>query len=340
MQILVCGGAGYIGSHCADLLLEKSYSVVVVDNLSTGHRKAVPDKAIFYHGDIRSGEFLDKVFSENSISTVMHFSACSLVGESAQNPFKYYSNNTYGTLCLLEAMNRNGVKKIIFSSTAAVYGEGKGSKEKLLTEEHDTNPTNCYGETKLAIEKMLSWVEKAYNIKHVIFRYFNVAGAYPQGKIGEDHNPETHLIPLVLKTALGQREQIEIFGNDYATPDGTCIRDYIHVMDLVECHILAIDYLESKFKNKVEGNNSNTFNLGYGRGFSVKEIINTCEKVTQKTIKKKQGQRRIGDPACLIADSNKAIVQFNWKFNYNNLEDIITSAYHWHENFKNGYEKK
>ena len=340
MQILVCGGAGYIGSHCVALLLEKGYSVVVVDNLSTGHRKAVPDKAIFYYGDIRDGEFLDTVFSENSISTVMHFSACSLVGESAQNPFKYYSNNTYGTLCLLQAMNRNRVKKIIFSSTAAVYGEGKGNEGELLREEDDTNPTNCYGETKLAIEKMLSWVEKAYDIKHVIFRYFNVAGAHSQGKIGEDHNPETHLIPLVLKTALGQREQIEIFGKDYATPDGTCIRDYIHVMDLVECHILAIDYLESKVKNKMEGNNSNIFNLGYGRGFSVKEIINTCEKLTQKTIKKKQGQRRIGDPACLIADSNKAIAQFNWKFSYNNLEEIITSAYRWHKNFKNGYEKK
>ena len=263
MNVLVCGGAGYIGSHTVYELIERGHSVVVVDSLIKGHKAAVHNDAKFYLGDIRDEEFMDKVFKENNIDAVIDFAAFSLVGESVNEPFKYYENNVYGTLKLLETMERAGVKKIVFSSTAATYGEPEND---IIVESDKTNPTNPYGETKLTVEKMLKWADNAYGIKFVALRYFNAAGAHISGKIGEDHSPETHLIPIILQTALGQREKMFIFGDDYDTPDGTCVRDYIHVTDLADAHIKA---LEKLFKT----NESGIYNLGNGKGFSVKEVI-------------------------------------------------------------------
>ena len=260
MNVLVCGGAGYIGSHTVYELIERGHSVVVVDSLIKGHKAAVHNEAKFYLGDIRDEEFMDRVFKENNIDAVIDFAAFSLVGESVNEPFKYYENNVYGTLKLLEAMERAGVKKIVFSSTAATYGEPEND---IIVESDKTNPTNPYGETKLTVEKMLKWADNAYGIKFVALRYFNAAGAHISGKIGEDHSPETHLIPIILQTALGQREKMFIFGDDYDTPDGTCVRDYIHVTDLADAHIKA---LEKLFKT----NESGIYNLGNGKGFSVK----------------------------------------------------------------------
>ncbi|MED4983159.1 UDP-glucose 4-epimerase GalE, partial [Parageobacillus thermoglucosidasius] len=280
-MILVCGGAGYIGSHAVYRLVEKGEKVVVVDNLQTGHREAVHPDAIFYQGDIRDRAFLRDVFRKHEIDTVIHFAANSLVGESMQEPLKYYDNNVYGTQVLLEVMNESSVKQIVFSSTAAVYGE---PKQIPIVETDPTMPTNTYGETKLAVEKMMKWVEQAYGIRYISLRYFNVAGAYGT-LIGEDHDPETHLIPLILKVPLGQREAIHIFGDDYDTHDGTCIRDYIHVLDLVDAHILAVEKLRS-------GAESNVYNLGNGNGFTVKEVIEAARKVTGHPIPARVMARR------------------------------------------------
>lgn len=328
MNVLVCGGAGYIGSHTVYELIERGHSVVVVDSLIKGHKAAVHNEAKFYLGDIRDEEFMDRVFKENNIDAVIDFVAFSLVGESVNEPFKYYENNVYGTLKLLEAMERAGVKKIVFSSTAATYGEPEND---IIVESDKTNPTNPYGETKLTVEKMLKWADNAYGIKFVALRYFNAAGAHISGKIGEDHSPETHLIPIILQTALGQREKMFIFGDDYDTPDGTCVRDYIHVTDLADAHIKA---LEKLFKT----NESGIYNLGNGKGFSVKEVIEKAKKVTGKDFKVEIEARRSGDPSTLIASSEKAIKELGWKPKFNTLDKIIETAWNWHKDHKNGYE--
>lgn len=330
MSILVCGGAGYIGSHTVHKLISQNKDVVIVDNLQSGHRKAVHEKAKFYKGDIRDSEFLDKVFTENNIESVIHFAANSLVGESVEKPLLYFNNNVHGMQVLLESMVKHNVKNIVFSSTAAVYGE---PKRIPILEDDETNPTNPYGESKLIMEKMMKWVNKAYGINYVSLRYFNVAGALEDGSIGEDHHPETHLIPLILQVPLKKREFITIFGDDYATPDGTCIRDYIHVLDLADAHIKAVEYLES-------GNESNIFNLGNGVGFSVKEMITAAEEVTKQNIKVVQGERRAGDPAQLVASSAKAKEILKWSPKYTNVKDIIAAAWIWHTKHPNGFEDR
>lgn len=326
MAILVTGGAGYIGSHTVAALLERGEEVVVIDSLQTGHKEALLGGKL-YEGDLRDKELLKKLFAENQIEGVIHFAANSLVGESMQNPGKYYDNNMYGTLCLLEAMNEAGVRRIVFSSTAATYGE----PEKTPIEETDrTEPTNVYGETKLMMERMIRWYDRVLNVRYVALRYFNAAGAHESGKIGEDHRPETHLIPIVLQTALGQRSHISVFGEDYPTEDGTCIRDYLHVSDLADAHLRAIDYLKNDGKSDV-------FNLGSGSGFSVREIIETARKVTGKEIPVKTEPRRAGDPAILIASSQKAREVLGWTPARENIETIIASAWNWHQSRPDGY---
>jgi UDP-glucose 4-epimerase len=325
-MILVCGGAGYIGSHAVYRLIEKGEKVIVVDNLQTGHREAVHPEAVFYQGDIRDRAFLRDVFRKHEIDTVIHFAANSLVGESMQEPLKYYDNNVYGTQVLLEIMNEFGVKQIVFSSTAAVYGE---PKQIPIVETDPTMPTNTYGETKLAMEKMMKWVDRACGIRYISLRYFNVAGAYGT-LIGEDHDPETHLIPLILKVPLGQREEIHIFGDDYDTHDGTCIRDYIHVLDLVDAHILAVEKLRS-------GVESNVYNLGNGNGFTVKEVIEAARKVTGHPIPARVMARRPGDPAKLVASAEKAKRELGWEPKHTSIIDIVASAWEWHQAKPNGY---
>ncbi|MCQ4086249.1 UDP-glucose 4-epimerase GalE [Saccharibacillus sp. JS10] len=326
MAILVTGGAGYIGSHTVAALLERGDEVVVIDSLQTGHKEALLGGKL-YEGDLRDKELLKKLFAENEIEGVIHFAANSLVGESMQNPGKYYDNNMYGTLCLLEAMNEAGVRRIVFSSTAATYGE----PEKTPIEETDrTEPTNVYGETKLMMERMIRWYDRVLDIRYVALRYFNAAGAHDSGKIGEDHRPETHLIPIVLQTALGQRSHISVFGDDYPTADGTCIRDYLHVSDLADAHLRAIDYLKN-------GGESDVFNLGSGSGFSVHEIIEAARTVTGKEIPVQTEPRRAGDPAVLIASSEKARRVLGWNPSREQIETIIGSAWSWHQSRPNGY---
>ncbi|WP_239618482.1 UDP-glucose 4-epimerase GalE [Cohnella mopanensis] len=328
MAVLVTGGAGYIGSHAVAALLEKGEQVVVVDNLYQGHKNAVLGGKL-YEGDLRDADFLARVFQENDIDGVIHFAANSLVGESMKDPGKYYHNNVYGTLCLLEQMQKAGVSRIIFSSTAATYGE----PEKVPIDEYDrTVPTNAYGETKLAMEKMIRWFDIAHGIKFVSLRYFNAAGAHASGQIGEDHSPETHLVPLVLQVALGQREHISVFGDDYPTEDGTCIRDYVHVSDLADAHILALDRLR-------EGGESAIYNLGSGAGYSVKQVIDVSRQVTGHPIPAKFEPRRSGDPAVLIASSERARKELGWTPRRDKLEDIVSSSWEWHRAHPNGYEK-
>lgn len=327
MAILVCGGAGYIGSHAVRALLAKNKEVVVVDNMQTGHVEAVPENVKLELGDLRDKEFIDRVFKNNKIDGVIQFAADSLVGESMIVPDKYFENNVMGTMNLLNAMKKYGVKNIVFSSTAATYGE---PKRVPIVETDETNPTNPYGESKLMVEKMLKWYDSAYGIKYTALRYFNVAGAYETGEIGEDHSPETHLIPIILQVALGKREKIGIYGDDYPTEDGTCIRDYVHVMDLVDAHILALDRL-------AKGNESAIYNLGNGEGFSVKEVIEAARRVTKHPIPAEVSPRRAGDPARLVASSEKAIKELGWKPKYSSLEDMIATAWKWHKNNPEGY---
>jgi UDP-glucose 4-epimerase len=329
MSILVLGGAGYIGSHAVYQLIDQNFDVVVVDNLQTGHADAVHPKAKFYQGDIRDKSFLQKVFENEQIDGVIHFAASSLVGESMTNPIKYFDNNVYGTQVLLDVMKDYGVKNIVFSSTAATYGE---QKVMPITEEAATIPTNTYGETKLTMEKLMKWCDSAYGIKYVSLRYFNVAGARATGEIGEDHHPETHLIPVVLQVALEQREHISVFGDDYDTEDGTCIRDYIHVEDLIAAHILALRYLQN-------GGDSNVFNLGSSKGFSVKEIVEAVREVTGHSIPAKLEGRRAGDPSTLIASSEKAKQILGWKPARTSIHQIIQDAWNWHRTNPNGYKK-
>ena len=330
MKIVVLGGAGYIGSHTVYELVDAGNDVIIIDNLETGHIEAVHPKAKFYQGDLRDRGFVDSVFdAEKDIDAVIHFAANSLVGESMTNPLKYYDNNLCGTKVLLESMVAHGLDKIVFSSTAATYGE----PEKIPIEETDrTEPTNTYGETKLSMEKMFKWTGLAHGLRFVSLRYFNACGAHVSGGIGEAHNPESHLIPLILQVPLKKREAISIFGDDYDTKDGTCVRDYIHVTDLAQAHILAVKYL-------MEGGKSDIFNLGNGVGFTVKEVIETARKVTGDPIKAVVSPRRAGDPARLIASSEKAKKILGWKPEHADLEEIIATAWNWHKNHPNGYAK-
>lgn len=328
MAILVCGGAGYIGSHMVAELLENKEEVVILDNFEKGHKDALLGGKL-YVGDLRDKEILNKVFTENKIDAVIDFAAYSLVGESMTEPLKYFNNNVYGTISLLEAMKEHGVKYIVFSSTAATYGE---PKIVPIEENSDTIPTNAYGESKLLVEKILRWCDSAYGIKYTALRYFNAAGAHVSGQIGEDHSPETHLIPLILDVALGNREKIMMFGDDYNTKDGTCVRDYIHVTDLAKAHLLALKRLKN-------GGESTAYNLGNGTGFSVKEVVEVARKVTGHEIPAEVAPRRAGDPATLIASSERAIKELGWEPKFNDLETIISTAWKWHSSHPQGYEK-
>jgi len=326
VNILVCGGAGYIGSHMVYMLLQNGFNVIVIDNLQTGHVQAIDKRAKFYFADIRDKKTLDKIFKENRVDLVMHFAANALVIESMKDPLLYFDNNTYGMQILLKSMIENHVDKIIFSSTCATYG----IPEKLpISELTPTNPINPYGESKLMMEKIMRWVDQIHNIKFVSLRYFNAAGASLDASIGEDHKIETHLIPLVLQVPLNKRKFVNICGNDYPTKDGTCIRDYIHVLDLVDAHLRAAEYL-------LNGKSSNIFNLGNGNGFSVKEIINTARKVTGFDIEARVIERREGDPPELVATNEKARSILNWNPKYG-IEDIISTAWNWHKSHPLGY---
>lgn len=328
MAVLILGGAGYIGSHTVYEFLDRNLDVVVADNLQSGHIEALHPDARFYRGDIRDKDFLDNLFKKENIDSIIHFAANSLVGESMQDPLKYYDNNLYGTMVLLKSMVENNVKKIVFSSTAATYGEPENIP---ILETDKTNPTNTYGETKLSMEKMFKWVSLAHGVNFVSLRYFNACGAHKSGKIGEDHSPETHLIPIVLQVANKKRQSVNIFGNDYQTPDGTCIRDYIHVSDLAVAHYLALEYLN-------KGGKSDIFNLGNGVGFSVKEVIDASREVTGDKIPAIVSKRREGDPKTLIASSDKARNILGWQPKYTDLKEIIQTAWMWHKNHPEGYK--
>ena len=322
MKVLVTGGAGYIGSHAVKVLLSKGYEVVVVDNLETGHKEAVDERAKLYIGDIADDALMHKVFTENDIIGVIHFAAYSLVGESMSNPHKYYENNVGKTNHLLQSMVKHNVLNMVFSSTAATYGEPESVP---ILETDKQVPTNVYGQTKLSMEQMIAWYGKIFNLKHVALRYFNVAGAIEDGSIGEAHNPETHLIPIILQVANNKREKLSVFGDDYPTKDGTCIRDYIHVLDLCDAHVLALEYL-------INGNSSDMFNLGSGEGFSVLEMIEAARKVTTHPIPTVISPRRAGDPAVLIASSEKAKRVLGWKPIRENIEVMIKDAWTWELN--------
>jgi UDP-glucose 4-epimerase len=318
-KILVVGGAGYIGSHMVKDLLDTGYGVITLDDLSTGHRELVPGGE-FIEGGLGDRVLLDNLFSTHPISAVMHFAAFSLVGESVENPLKYYRNNMAATAELLDSMICHNVKRFIFSSTAAVYGE---PVEIPITEDHPCNPTNPYGASKIGVERMLKDCDSAYGLKYISLRYFNASGADESGNIGERHHNETHLIPLILEVATGRRENIKIFGTNYPTPDGTCIRDYIHVSDLTRAHLLALDTLMS-------GGDSSVYNLGNNRGYSVREVIELARKVTGKPIPAIEADKRPGDPAVLIASSDKIKEALGWKPQYEDLETIIKTAWVWH----------
>ncbi|MEA5502674.1 UDP-glucose 4-epimerase GalE [Halotia wernerae UHCC 0503] len=322
-SILVTGGAGYIGSHTVLALKKADYDVIILDNLVYGHRDLV-EKVLqveLVAGDTGDRTLLDDLFKTRNIAAVMHFSAYAYVGESVTDPAKYYRNNVLGTLTLLEAMLVASINKFVFSSTCATYGV---PEIVPIPENHPQNPINPYGATKLMVERILADFDVAYGLKSVRFRYFNAAGADPKGLLGEDHNPETHLIPLVLLTALGKRESISIFGTDYPTPDGTCIRDYIHVSDLASAHVLGLEYL-------LKGGDSEVFNLGNGSGFSVKEVIATAEKVTGLPIAVQECDRRPGDPPSLIGSGEKARKVLSWQPQYPSIKDIVTHAWQWHQ---------
>jgi UDP-glucose 4-epimerase len=321
--ILVTGGAGYIGSHTVLALKKAGYQVVILDNLVYGHRDLV-EKVLQVElvvGDTSDRILLDRLFTSQQFAAVMHFSAYAYVGESVSDPAKYYRNNVIGTLTLLEAMEAASIKNFVFSSTCATYGV---PNEVPIPEDHPQNPINPYGATKLMVERILTDFDVAYGLKSVRFRYFNAAGADPTGILGEDHNPETHLIPLVLQTALGKRESVSIFGTDYPTNDGTCIRDYIHVSDLADAHVLGLEYL-------LKGKDSAVFNLGNGNGFSVREVIDTATKITGKQIKVVECDRRPGDPPALIGSGDKARQILGWEPKYPDLENILAHAWTWHQ---------
>ena len=325
MRILVTGGAGYIGSHTVKWLLAHGHQVTVYDNLSLGHRAAVPAE-ILVEGDLKDVDHLDQVLVGHQIDSVIHFAANSLVGESVTHPAKYYQNNLLNSLNLLERVRRHGIQRFVFSSTCATYGVPDAVP---ITEAQTQLPINPYGNTKLAFEKMLSDYAPAYNIGFAALRYFNASGASPDGTIGEDHTPESHLIPIVLQVALGKRPHVEIFGTDYPTPDGTCIRDYIHVDDLASAHLLALE--------KIVPGTGRFYNVGIGNGYSVREVIQTVEAVTGKKIAVKEGPRRAGDPPSLVAGSDLVRHELGWKPTYTELRPIVESAWNWHKKHPTGY---
>ncbi|GBG95946.1 UDP-glucose 4-epimerase GalE [Lactococcus termiticola] len=327
MTVLVLGGAGYVGSHAVDILLSRGYEVAVVDNLVTGHREAVPAGVRFYEVDVRDKDALSKVFEqEKNIEGLMHFCAYSLVGESMEKPAMYFDNNVGGCISILEVMQEFDVKHIVFSSTAATFGIPESSP---ISEKTPQKPINPYGESKLIMEQMMKWQSEATDMTYVALRYFNVAGAKGDGSIGEAHKNETHLIPIILQTALGKRDFITIYGDDYKTADGTCVRDYIDMEDLIDAHIKALEYLKA-------GGKSDQFNLGSSKGYSNLEVLETARKVTGKEIPSKMGERRPGDPDELVADSTKAGEILGWHVQ-NGLEHIIENAWKWHSSHPDGY---
>jgi len=326
MRVLVCGGAGYIGSNMTAMLGGSGHEPVVFDNLSTGHRVAIQNVP-FVQGDLQDYDLLLQTLKEHKIQAVMHFAALIEVGESVQIPLKYYRNNLCNTHSLLAAMEAAGVERFVFSSSAAVYGM---PQEIPINEQAPTIPINPYGETKLAVERMCHFQSTAGKMRYVSLRYFNAAGAGNDASLGEDHRPESHLVPLIIKTALGKRSQVEIYGTDYPTPDGTCIRDYIHVDDLCSAHLLALE--------KLEQNSELVYNLGNSNGYSVREVIETVKKVSGKDFKIVESARRPGDSAVLIADANKIKKELSWKPKFETLEKIVTSAWEWHSSHPDGYE--
>lgn len=327
-KILVAGGAGYVGSHFVKRAVEEGHEIVVVDNLSTGHRKAVGEGVRFFEADVRDRDEMMKILRETGVEAVVHFAANSLVAESVEQPLKYFDNNTYGMMCLLEAMRETECKKLIFSSTAAVYG----NPEKVPIEEGDRKePVNPYGDSKLMMEQIMKGADAAYGIKGVALRYFNVAGADASGEIGEDHRPETHLVPNVLAAALGKAEKIVMFGDDYDTKDGFNVRDYVHPTDLADAHLLALDYLD--------GGKSGEFNLGSATGFSVREVVDMAEEVVGRKIPQEVGPRRAGDPDILVASAARAKEVLGWEPRFDDIREIIASAWKWTEGHPNGYSE-
>lgn len=325
-MVLVVGGAGYIGSHVCAVLRDRNDPHRVFDNLSSGHREAIEGTELV-EGDIRSAADLDRAFAGGDVDLVMHFGAYISVGESVRDPAKYFENNVFGTYTLLEAMRRHGVRSLVFSSTAAVFGE---PDYVPIDEGHPKSPTSPYGESKLMVERMLASYDRAYGLKSVCLRYFNAAGAHPSGAIGEDHTPEEHLVPVAILAALGKRPPLKVFGSDYDTPDGTCVRDYIHILDLAEAHLLAADHLRS-------GGESRQYNLGNGEGFSVRHVIETVERASGRTVPHEDADRRPGDPARLIAASDRIRTDWGWKPRYPELETIVEHAWRWHESHPKGY---
>jgi UDP-glucose 4-epimerase len=326
-NILIVGGAGYIGSHMCKYLSKNGYLPIVLDNLSRGHEKAVKWGPLI-EGSISDRNILKRVFSEHRIDAVMHYAAYSYVGESVTDPSMYYQNNLADTICLLSEMVEAEIKNIVFSSSCAVYGE---PEEIPITENHPKNPVNPYGWTKYMVEQVLNDFKYAYGVESVSLRYFNAAGADPEGELGEDHNPETHLIPIAIQAALGKREEIRIYGNNYPTHDGTCIRDFIHVEDLAESHLLALNRL-------LNGKGGGTYNLGNGEGYSVREVIDITRRITGKPIRDRVVDRRDGDPAVLVGSSDKAKNELGWNPRFPDLESIVETAWHWHQKHPNGYD--
>lgn len=327
LSVLVTGGAGYIGSVAVEMLADAGYNVVVFDNLIKGHKGAIDPRATFVEGDIGDLQLLERTLKEHQVDAVMHFAAHSLVGESMENATKYFTNNVSASVTLVEAMIRAGTRMLVFSSSAATYGMPRSSP---IRETDPTAPINPYGESKLLFEKMLRWFDEVHGVRFVSLRYFNAAGA--SEKYGEVHDPETHIIPIVLQVALGQRPQVQIYGGDYETPDGTAVRDYIHVIDLAQAHVLALEWL-------AKGGESQVFNLGNGSGFSVQEVIETARRVTGHEIPAQVGPRRAGDPPVLVASSEAIISKLGWKPKYAELEDIIGTAWKWHQRHAMGYEE-
>lgn len=327
MKILVTGGAGYIGSHVVELLIDRGYQVVVFDNLIAGHRQAVHEEAIFVQGDLLNKAEIENLFQKHSFDGILNFASHILVGESMEKPFKYFHDNVLAMINLTDVAGRAGVKRFIFSSTAALFDE---PQRMPINETEAVIPGSVYGETKAWGERMLLWMDRIYGMKYCALRYFNACGAHPGGHIGEDHHPESHLIPLVIKVALDQRENAQIFGTDYDTPDGTCIRDYVHVIDLAEAHILALEALSDGV--------SRAYNLGSGTGYSVRQVIETVRQVTGQAIPAVETKRRAGDLPILIADSRKIKQELGWQPEFDNLYKIVETAWHWHKNHPNGFE--
>jgi UDP-glucose 4-epimerase len=326
VRVLVTGGAGYIGGVVSSELVRAGHEIVVFDDLSKGNREVVPAGAAFVQGDIADKENVEATIRKHSIEAVMHFAASIEAGESMKVPEQFFRNNTAGSLALLEAMLRTGVKKFVFSSTAALFGE----PENIPIRETDTlRPTNAYGESKLLVERMLAWLHRIHGLRYASLRYFNAAGA--AGKLGESHDPETHLIPLILQVPLGKRQSISIYGTDYSTKDGTCVRDYIHVSDLAQAHILALEALSERAPL--------IYNLGNGRGFTVREVIEVARRITGHPIPAIESPRREGDPAVLVASSEKIQRELGWKPRFTDLEAIVSSAWEWHKKNPNGYAK-